>query len=112
MKPFGLPVAIPPVSARADAGAITGSVVQLETGDALRDATVNLAASDGPKAQSQPWRLTDAKGGFAFDSLAPGRYQVKVRRFGSVMDTLTVNVTANQVETVRFRLRAYRCYGY
>jgi hypothetical protein len=112
MKPFGLPVAIPTVSAKADAGAITGSVMQLETGDALRDATVSLAATDGPEAQSQLWRLTDTKGGFAFDSLATGRYQVRVRRLGSVMDTLTIHVTANEVDTVRFRLRAYRCYGY
>ena len=111
MKPFGLPVAIPSVSTKADMSAITGSVAQLETGDALQSATVNLVAID-TKGQAQPWRLTDAKGGFAFDSLAPGRYQVRARRLGSVMDTLTVDIAADQVDTVRFRLRAYRCYGY
>ena len=111
MKPFGLPVAIPSISIKAAAGAITGSVVQLETGDALGSATINLASTD-TKSQNLQWRLTDAKGGFAFDSLVPGRYQVRARRLGSVMDTVTVNVTPNQIDTVRFRLRAYRCYGY
>src|SRR5437762_773039 len=112
IKPFGLPVAIPPVSTKAGVGAIAGSVVQLETGDAMRDATVNLTVIDETKSQSQPWGLTDAKGGFAFDSLAPGRYQAKARRLGSFMDTLTVHVTANEVDTVRFRLPTNRCYGY
>ena len=111
MKPFGLPVAIPSITMKAGVGAITGSVVQFETGDALGSATVNLASADS-QSQTPQWRLTDAKGGFAFDSLAPGRYHVRVRRLGSVMDTVTVNVTPNQIDTVRFRLRAYRCYGY
>jgi hypothetical protein len=111
MKPFGVPVAIPSFPTKAGVGAITGSVVQSETGDALGSATVNLASTES-KSQTSPWRLTDAKGGFAFDSLAPGRYQVRVRRLGSIMDTMTVNVTPNRIDTVRFRLRAYRCYGY
>ena len=93
-------------------GGITGSIVQLETGDALRDATVNLASIEESTPQRLAWRLTDAEGGFAFDSLAPGRYQLRARRLGSFMDSLTVHLTANHIDTVRFRLRAYRCYGY
>lgn len=112
MKPIGLPVAIPTISAHPDLAAVTGSVVQSETGDALYGATINLTRTGDAKPQSQRWLVTDSKGGFAFDSVAPGRYQLKVRRVGVVFDTLTVRLGANKVDTVRFRLRAYRCYGY
>jgi hypothetical protein len=112
MKPIGLPVVIPTISARPDLGAITGSVVQSETGDALYGALISLTQSGQGQAKSQPSRVSDSKGGFAFDSVPPGEYQLKVRRVGEVFDTLTVHLKANQVDTVRFDMRAYRCYGY
>jgi hypothetical protein len=112
MKPIGLPVVIPTISPRAGLGAVTGSVVQLETGDALYGAIINVTRTGQVQSQSQPWHVTDAKGGFAIDSVPPGSYQLKVRRIGEVLDTLTVDVPANEVDTVRFRMRAYRCYGY
>ena len=69
----------PPVSARATLGSVTGTVAQLETGDALQGAVVTLTPSD-IQLQSQSWRVMDSKGGFAFDSVVPGRYQLRVRR--------------------------------
>jgi hypothetical protein len=112
MKPIGRPVEIPSVRVLPQFGAVTGTVVQAETGDALEGAVVNLRQNSDAKPQSQPWRYTDSKGGFAFDSLAPGGYRLQVRRIGEYQDTLTIHTVTGRVDTVRFRMRAYRCYGY
>ena len=112
MKPIGLPVEIPSVRARPQLGAVTGTVSQAETGDALQGALVSLMQSSEATLESSPWRATDSKGGFAFDSIVPGTYHVRVRRIGENSDTLTIQPTSGRVDTVRIRMRAYRCYGY
>ena len=112
MKPIGRPVEIPSVRARPQFGAVTGTVAQAETGDALQGAIVSLMQSSEAKLESSPWRGTDSKGGFAFDSIVPGSYHLRIRRVGEYFDTLTIQPTAGRVDTVRVRMRAYRCYGY
>ena len=112
MKPIGRPVEIPSLRARPHFGAVTGTVAQAETGDALEGAIVSLMPSSEAKLESSPWRGTDSKGGFAFDSIVPGGYQLRVRRVGQYFDTLTIHPTAGRVDTVRIRMRTFRCYGY
>jgi hypothetical protein len=112
MKPIGRPVEIPSVRAFPQLGAVTGIVVQAETGDALQDAAVSLLQTSDAKIQSRLRRATDSKGGFAFDSVVPGRYQLRVLRIGEHPDTLTIHPLAGRVDTVRFRMRANRCFGY
>ena len=112
MKPIGRPVEIPSVRVLPQFGAVIGTVAQAETGDALVGAVVSLRQNNDAKPQSLPWRHTDSKGGFAFDSVAPGGYQLRVRRIGEYQDTLTIHSVAGRADTVRFRMRAYRCYGY
>jgi len=93
-------------------GSVTGTVVQAETGDALESGLVALIQITDPRLQSEQRRITDAKGGFAFDSVVPGRYQLRVRRLGAYQDTLTIQSVAGRVDTARFRMRADRCVGY
>ena len=112
MKPFGRPVEIPSIRAPPQFGAVTGTVAQAETGDALQGAIVSLMQGSEAKLESSPWRGTDSKGGFAFDSIVPGSYQLRFRRVGEYFDTLTIQPTAGRVDTVRVRMRAYRCVGY
>jgi hypothetical protein len=112
LKPFCLPVRIPSVTASSEFGAIAGSVVQAETGDAMRDATVDLKAKGDTKIVADRRQLTDAEGGFAFDNVPAGSYRLQVRKLGERRDTAVVRVATNRVDTVRFGLRAYRCYGY
>jgi protocatechuate 3,4-dioxygenase beta subunit len=112
MKPIGRPVEIPSVRVLPQFGAVTGTVAQAETGDALEGAVVNLMQNNDAKPQTQLWRYTDSNGGFAFDSVAPGGYQLRIRRIGEYQDTLTIHTVADRADTVRFRMRAYRCYGY
>lgn len=112
MKPFGLPVAIPTARVFPQFGSVAGEVAQAETGDALQSATVTLSRIIDSKLQPPGFRYTNAKGGFTFDSVIPGTYQIRARRLGVWQDTLTIHLAASRVDTVRFRLRANRCYGY
>lgn len=112
MKPVGRPGEMPSVLALPQFGAVIGTVVQAETGDALQSAVVTLTPNSDVKLNSPPSRGTDSKGGFAFDSVVPGGYQLRVRRIGESQDSLTIHTAAGRVDTVHFRMRAYRCYGY
>lgn len=112
MKPVGRAARVPDALPVSGLGALTGVVVQAETGDALQSAGVRLVSAMGDGGQSQPERATDSNGGFTFDSVAPGRYQLRVRRVGEYQDSLRIQAIAGRLDTVRVRMRAYRCYGY
>ena len=113
MKPKGRLVRLPntPVSNPGFAS-IVGVVSELETGDALPGSGVALVSLPSGTGRSQSERASDVYGGFAFDSVVPGAYQVRVRSLGHTHQEATVGVEANQLDTVRIRLPAYRCYGY
>lgn len=91
---------------------IIGVVIELETGDAIPSSGVALVSLSTGTGQSQSERASDANGGFAFDSVVPGAYQVRVRSIGHTHQEATIRVEANQLDTVRMRLPAYRCHGY
>jgi hypothetical protein len=112
MKPYGRVVEIPNAHRRTDFGVLTGVVVQDETGDALEGAVVDLRIISNPTDSARIWRYTNSKGGFSFDSLAPGVYRLRVRRIGEASDTATIRSSADRVDTLTLRMHAYRCFGY
>jgi len=112
MKALGRVVEIPGVHRREEFAVLTGAVSQRETGDALEGAVVDLRAVDDTAHSARIWRSTNSKGGFSFDSLAPRAYKLRVRRLGEVADTATIRPSAGQIDTLRLRMSAYRCFGY
>ena len=112
MKPFGRVVELPDMHRRTGFGVLTGAVVQGETGDALEGAIVDLRLLADTTNSARIWRYTNSKGGFSFDSLAPGVYKLRVRRVGESADTATIRPSAGHVDTLTVRMHAYRCSGY
>jgi hypothetical protein len=112
MKPIGRVAQIPEAAVVAEFATIVGVVTQRETGDALQDAGVRLIAVAGSASDSRPERHADLKGGFTFDSVVPGRYQIRARRINEDQDSASILAVAGRLDTVRFALRANRCHGY
>jgi hypothetical protein len=113
MKPVGRPVEIPTVPAPSlGFGAVIGSASEAETGDALGYTGVALVASPGGKGQSRKEKAADSRGGFAFDSVTPGDYELRVRSLNHLAQMKKLRVSANRVEIVRVLLPTYRCHGY
>jgi hypothetical protein len=90
-------------------GSIVGVVSETGTGDAISGSGVTLAPQASGSAKSNPARGTDASGGFAFDSVVPGSYEIRVRSLGHLHKEAKITVLADRVDTVRLQLRAYRC---
>lgn len=112
MKPLGRRVEIPEIAPRPNQAGLTGSIVQAETGDAIEGALISLRPINQPPKPVPPFRYTNATGGFSFDDLEAGSYRLLVRRLGENADTATIHVETGRVDTLTFRLRAFRCYGY
>ena len=112
MKPFGRVVEIPEVHPRPDFGVLTGAVLQDETSDAIEGAVIDLTVIDRAPETAPVWRYTNSKGGFSFDSLKPATYRLRVRRIGETAGTDTIRPSAGRIDTLRYRMRAYRCDGY
>ena len=112
IKPLGRASLIPAANTLDSLSVLVGTVVQAETGDALQSAIVDITRLGDSTAKTVAWRLSDSKGGFVFDSIAPASYRLRARRVGSVMDTARVILAAGRIDTVRFRMRTFRCYGY
>ena len=113
MKPQGRVARLPnaPVL-NSTFGVIVGMVSEAETSDALQSSGVALVSLPNGTGRSQPERGSDADGGFVFDSVVPGVYQVRVRSLGHVHQEVAISVAGNRVDTVHMKLPAYRCYGY
>lgn len=112
MRPAGRASQVSDVFRVAGFGTLAGVVVQSETDDALPGALVKLVSVSGDKSQSKSERGTDSKGGFKFDSVVAGGYQLRIRHLGEYQDSLPVRIVAGRLDTVRIRMRADRCYGY
>jgi hypothetical protein len=112
MKPIGRTAQVPEAALAAGFATVAGVVVQRETGDAIQSASVRLMADAGSTGHSKPERHTDSKGGFTFDSVIPGRYQVRVRHINEYQDSASILAVAGRLDTVRVAMRAFRCYGY
>jgi hypothetical protein len=113
MKPVGRMVKIPAASVPAPGlGAVVGSMSEAETGDALVASGVALIASAKGGGQSRKEQATDLYGGFAFDSVASGDYELRARSIGHNAQNQKVRISPNRVEIVRLSLRTHRCHGY
>jgi len=112
MHPIGRPTAVPTARAVSGFGTVTGIVFQLETADALQGAAVSLVAVPGDTGESRREQGTDSQGGFLFDSVVPGRYQIRVRKLHENPDSASIQAVAGRVDSIRVGLRANRCYGY
>lgn len=51
----------------------------------------------------------DSLGGFVFDALPTGTYRLRVKPFGHLPDSATVDVRAGRVDTVRMMARYFQC---
>ncbi len=80
-------VASPLPALAQDGGAITGVVIDAETGETLVGANVLLA--DTMAAGRPIGATTDLDGRFEIDGLAPGRYDVKISYIGYQTKTVT-----------------------
>src|SRR6266550_3881443 len=80
----------------AHAALLTGRVLDARNGEPLPDARVRLAS---PPAET----ATDRAGGFRFDNLAPGAYEVQASRVGYGPDRRLVTVAVDSA-SVEFRL--------
>jgi hypothetical protein len=112
LKPIGRTAQVPEATVVAEFATVAGVVAQRETGDALESAGVRLMAAVGGTGRSKSERPTDSRGGFTFDSVIPGRYQIRVRHINEYQDSASILAVAGRLDTVRFALRANRCYGY
>lgn len=112
MKPLGRIARIPNAVAAAGVGTLTGVITQRETRDALSGAGVRLLPIAGTAGPAYSERYTDEHGGFTFDSVALGRYQVRVRRVNEYQDSASFEAVAGRVDTIKVAMRAYRCHGY
>jgi hypothetical protein len=90
-------------------GSIVGIVSEAGTGDALPGSGVLLVSQAGGSAKSKPERGTDTSGGFAFDSVVPGSYELRVRSLGHFHKEVEIIVVEERVDTVRLQMRIYRC---
>ena len=112
MKPLGRAVRIPPVTPSLNTGALTGIVYQRETGDALARAAVGIVLAADASRGNYSEHYTDDQGGFTFDSVAPGRYRVRIRRISEYVDSASYEAVSGRVDTLQIAMRAYRCSGY
>jgi len=88
-----------PAAARAqETGSVRCTVVAAETSEPLAGVAVRIL---------RPARavVTDARGAFTLDGVAPGAYRIAAVRVGLVGDTVQAVVTAGRAVELRFELR-------
>ena len=112
MKPIGRIARIPNAVPAAGVGTLTGVITQRETRDALPGAGVRLLPVAGTAGRAYPERYTDDQGGFTFDRVTPGRYQLRVRRINEYQDSASFEAVGGRLDTIKVAMRAYRCHGY
>src|SRR5215510_4145292 len=81
-------------------GAINGTVTD-QHGASIANAAVTAVSRDTAAARKLS---SGVEGGFTFDNLQPGDYQVKVEREGFATQTQTVSVPVGAAVTVPFSL--------
>jgi hypothetical protein len=98
---------VPALGARF--GAVVGTLA--ESGGALPHYPIRAVVPGDDPFSAHASATADSLGGFAFDSLPPGRYRLFVRAYEHRPDSLDVQVNAGRVDTVRFVLRFFECVG-
>jgi protocatechuate 3,4-dioxygenase beta subunit len=92
----GPPKGATSIVVRPQPGALRGTVADANTGRPVSGASVSLSGGGGA--------VTSSSGAFAVGNLAPGSYQVLVRRSGYLDATASMTVRAGQTASVSVRL--------
>jgi hypothetical protein len=100
------PAEIPDVSLAAGYGSLTGIVFRVGTGNGIDSASIILSPQDSATTQSYRQRVTGQTGGFAFDSVVPGRYRLRVGAGWEHPESSFVAIASNRIDTVRLPMRA------
>ena len=91
------------IALMSQSGSISGKVTDIETGEAISFATINL--EKGTKALQGTY--SDTKGLYQFDKIDPGIYSLKVTFVGYKPYTDdSVSITSNQTAIIDIRLKA------
>jgi hypothetical protein len=98
--------AIPDVAVAAAYGSITGIVFRAGTDNGVAGASVMLSGLDSATKQSFGRQTTGADGGFAFDSIVPGRYRLRVLAARAHPESASVSIAPNRIDTVHFAVDA------
>ena len=106
MKRPPRPAEIPDVPLAESYGAITGAVFRQGTEAGIDSASITLVSRENTSEHSSRSRLTGQSGGFAFDSISPGRYLLRVRAVWEHPESVFVVVLASRIDTVRIPLAA------
>jgi hypothetical protein len=100
-----LPAEVPGVSVVAGYGALTGVVFRAGTGTGIDSASIILSLADSATTtQSNRRRLTGQTGDFAFDSVVPGRYLLRVHVAWEHAESSFVSIAANRIDTLRIAM--------
>ena len=100
------PAEIPRVAVVADYGSVTGIVFRVGTGNGIDSAAIFLTPQDSATTRSDRRRVTGQDGGFAFDSVVPGRYRLRVLAGWEHPESAFVAIARNRIDTVRVPMRA------
>lgn len=100
------PAEIPDVALAAEYGSLTGVVFREGTGNGIDSASIFLSPQDSAITRSYRLRVTGQTGGFAFDSLAPGRYRLRVAAVWEHPESSFVSIAGNRIDTVLFPMQA------
>lgn len=79
---------------------VTGTVTDSASGRPLRGATVTI--EDGPRIMHGT--ITSSRGQFTFESIMPGRWQLRVRYIGHEMQVRPIGAPENRIITENFAL--------
>src|SRR3954466_6983647 len=104
--PPPVPAEIPNVPLTAGYGSITGIVTRAGTGNGIDGASVILSPHDAPMSPADRRQVTGQTGGFAFDSVVPGGYRLRVLAAREHPASSFVAVTSDRIDTVRFPIQA------
>jgi hypothetical protein len=97
------PGAVASIKPAAELGALVGTIAVRGSGAAISGAGVQL------QRDSTFYLTSDSTGGFAFNDLPPGQYDVHVVRIGYIGARDSVRIAAGHVDTVHYSLRSYDC---
>jgi hypothetical protein len=100
------PAEIPAVPPIANYGSITGTVVRAGTDVGIDSASITLVPEESASGQSSRSRLTGQTGGFAFDSIVPGRYLLRVLAAWEHPQSVVAVVLPGRIDTVRILMAA------
>jgi hypothetical protein len=104
---------LPILEPSAKFAAVIGTMEEAGSTRPLRNGAIDVtSAASGNRITGESGVPTDSLGGFALDSIAPGKYVVEARHIGYLPLERRVTLEAGRVDTLRFAIRRHSCIGY